>query len=536
MPHPFGQRLFLATALAALCAAPAAARPAPFHWEKIHVSHLLPSTLFVKLGLTHITRNGDTRDGRKGVPDPHFPPGLTDVVPYDAERLLLARGTAEGLSLFRLRVNAADVARLPLRLTATLTRRQGADDLPVGTAEQDGLTDGVPTELHVGDGDAARVYQIKIRANADGSYWVACRASLPLPAPLDASAPAIADVFVPDRIWTAPLSLKVREGEAAAFPDLASSRRAAARKLAAVGPDTPDDYTLRVTLTPQTAPPAEPSRGGFFTLPTVLLMHPSLLPLLASPETGGPLTLTAGRAEGEDVLTGSLRDGAGHVYPIEDGIPRLLPLELLDAQRSEIAARDAQVEDYDRMAFLNWFGRVEIPLTLRALSPARGDLLLEAGCGTGRMTATLARAVRSVVAIDFSFESLRVARRKLAATGIGNVHLVQADLCRLPFADAAFDRIVSCQVLEHVPGPDARRAAVSGLARTVKPGGTLALSAYKHSLLTRCFGQKEGTHDGGIPFFRFSRAELRETLAAGFQVQSVTGALVYLYLARCLRA
>ncbi len=265
-------------------------------------------------------------------------------------------------------------------------------------------------------------------------------------------------------------------------------------------------------------------------------MHPSLLPLLASPETGGPLTLTAERTDGEDVLTGSLRDGAGHVYPIEDGIPRLLPRELLEAQKSEIAARDAQVEDYDRMAFLNWFGRVEIPLTLRALSPMPSDLLLEAGCGTGRMTPTLARAVRSVVAIDFSFESLRVTRRKLAAAGVGNVYLVQADLCRLPFADDAFDRTVSCQVLEHVPGPAARRAAVSSLARTVKPGGTLALSAYKHSLLTRCFGQKEGTHDGGIPFFRFSRAEMRDTLALGFQVQSVTGALVYLYLARCLRA
>lgn len=259
MPHPLGQRLFLAATLTAICAAPAAARPAPFHWERIHVSHLLPSALFAKLGLTHITRNGDTRDGKKGVPDPTFPPGLTDVVPYDADKLLLARGTAQGLSLFRLRVSAADVARLPLHLVASLTRHQGADDPPVGVAEQDGLTDGVPTELHVGDGDAARVYQIKVRANADGSYWVACRASLPLPAPPDASAPAIADVFVPDRIWTTPLSRKARLGEAVVFPDLASVREAAARKLAAPGPDTPDDYTLQVILTRQDAPPLEPA-------------------------------------------------------------------------------------------------------------------------------------------------------------------------------------------------------------------------------------------------------------------------------------
>ncbi len=262
-------------------------------------------------------------------------------------------------------------------------------------------------------------------------------------------------------------------------------------------------------------------------------MLPSLLPWLASPETGGPLSLTVRQREGEEITDGSLTDDAGHVYPIQDGIPRLLPREMLDAQKSEIAARDAQVADYDAMAFLNVFGKVEIPLTLRALAPAPTDILLEAGCGTGRMTGILSKRVREMVAIDFSFESLRVNRRKLIAAGVTNVHLVQADLCRLPFAASAFDRVVSCQVLEHVPGPAARAAAVHSLAHVLKPGGTLALSAYKHSLLTRAFAQKEGSHDGGIPFFRFTQAEMRETLAAKFTVHSITGALVYLYLAKC---
>jgi ubiquinone/menaquinone biosynthesis C-methylase UbiE/uncharacterized protein YbaR (Trm112 family) len=264
-------------------------------------------------------------------------------------------------------------------------------------------------------------------------------------------------------------------------------------------------------------------------------MLPSLLPRLASPETGGPLTLTVRQRSGEDIVDGSLTDDDGHVYPIQDGIPRLLPLELLEAQKSEIAARDAQVVDYDQMAFLNWFGKVEIPLTRRALGPLSTDLLLEAGCGTGRMTTILAGCVRELVAIDFSFESLRVNRRKLLASGISTVHLVQADLCHLPFAEFAFDRIVSCQVLEHVPGPAARAAAVASLYQVVKPGGTLALSAYKHSLLTRTFAEKEGTHDGGIPFFRFTQSELRETLGTQFTVHSITGALVYLYLAKCTR-
>ena len=264
-------------------------------------------------------------------------------------------------------------------------------------------------------------------------------------------------------------------------------------------------------------------------------MLSSLLPLLTSPETGSPLTLTVRQRDGEEITDGSLTDDAGNVYPIRDGIPLLLPLALLDAQKSEIAARDAQVGDYDAMTFLNYFGKVEIPLTLQALRPNPADCLLEAGCGTGRMTRILSGTVREIVAIDFSFESLRVNRRKLLAAGVTNVHLVQADLCRLPFAECAFDRVVSCQVLEHVPGPDARAAAVSSLSAVLKPGGTLALSAYKHSLLTRAFSQKEGSHDGGIPFFRFTRSEMRDTLGTKFTVHSITGALVYLYLARCTK-
>ena len=262
-------------------------------------------------------------------------------------------------------------------------------------------------------------------------------------------------------------------------------------------------------------------------------MHLSLLPLLVSPDDRTPLTLTIDAQEGDDVRTGTFTDSAGHSYPIEDGIPRLLPGALLDAQKAEIAARDAQVEAYDAMSGLNAFGTVEIPMVLRRLKPQSTDLLLEAGCGTGRMTLTLAARVRELVAIDFSFESLRVTQKKLGTQGVTNVHLVQADLCHLPFAPRVFDRIVSCQVLEHVPGDAARRAAVANLARVVKPQAPLVLSAYQHSPFTRLFGQKEGEHEGGIPFFRFTRSEFRETLGTAFHVHNITGALVYLYLARC---
>ena len=274
-------------------------------------------------------------------------------------------------------------------------------------------------------------------------------------------------------------------------------------------------------------------------------MRPALLSYLACPECLGDLTLGANSTpdeievdeievdeiEVDEIEDGSLScAGCAMEYPIENGIPRLMPREILDAQKSEIAARDAQVGDYDAMWFLNLFGRVELPMTLRRLQISPTDAILEAGCGTGRMTHEFAARAREVVAIDFSFQSLCANRQKLQKAGIGNAHLLQADLCKLPFKGKVFDRAASCQVLEHVPTPSAREAAVRSISRALKPGSTAVISAYQHTIWTR---EKQGEHEGGIPFFRFTRPEFQSLLASAFRVESITGALVYLHLARC---
>ena len=246
MPTLRWQRLF-PVALILLGAASAQARTTNgLHWERIHTYNAAPSVVFAKLGLTHSTKNGYTRDGKQGVPDPTFPPGLTDVVPYDADKLLLVRGTPGGLQLFRARVSAADHLNPPVHLHAELSG-PGADSTLMGTQDVSGVGDGVRTEISLGDGDETRVYQITERANPDGTVWIACRVSLPLP---DQSGLApTGRVFIPERIWTDPMSRKVHPGETVQFDDYASARQAAARRLGATGPDAAEDYVLRVTLT-----------------------------------------------------------------------------------------------------------------------------------------------------------------------------------------------------------------------------------------------------------------------------------------------
>ena len=247
------------------------------------------------------------------------------------------------------------------------------------------------------------------------------------------------------------------------------------------------------------------------------------------------------------IINGKLICAAcGGEYLITDGIARLLPPHLdspetapviaddsAELKRSEMAARDAQAEDYDRMRGLALFSKIEIPVTLAQMNLSRNDVLLEAGCGTGRMTPTFAGRCASVVAVDFSFASLRRCQAKLKQAGITNVDLIQADVCALPFLDGSFPKLVSCQVLEHLPTPESRDRMICELARVTEAGGTVVLSAYQHSLFTRLFGKKEGQHEGGISYYRFTRPELEALLSRHLELRGMTGALVYHYLARC---
>ena len=101
---------------------------------------------------------------------------------------------------------------------------------------------------------------------------------------------------------------------------------------------------------------------------------------------------------------------------------------------------------------------------LDALVPA-GGCVLDLGCGGGRpVTAYLARRFR-VVGVDVSKRQLELAR-EAAPTA----KLVHADMLDLPFANGAFDAVVSYYAIIHVP----RALHVLALAearRVLRPNG-----------------------------------------------------------------
>ena len=71
-------------------------------------------------------------------------------------------------------------------------------------------------------------------------------------------------------------------------------------------------------------------------------MKPELLEILCCPVCRSELTLTATRTEGTEIVQGSLRCGRCAVdYPIDDGIPDLLPPDERDPPAVPPSARKA---------------------------------------------------------------------------------------------------------------------------------------------------------------------------------------------------
>lgn len=164
-----------------------------------------------------------------------------------------------------------------------------------------------------------------------------------------------------------------------------------------------------------------------------------------------------------------------------------------------------------------------------------GSKVLEAGCGVGAQTITLARNSpgASFISIDIAQQSLWAARDAIEAAHLTNVVFAQADVFALPFAPASFDHVFVCFLLEHLRRPV---QALMSLAKIVKPGGTLTViegdhgstyfhpdSADAHDAI-RCQVELQRRAGGNANIGR----ELYPLLAqAGFQDVCVSPRMVY---------
>lgn len=114
--------------------------------------------------------------------------------------------------------------------------------------------------------------------------------------------------------------------------------------------------------------------------------------------------------------------------------------------------------------------------------PIRSDqTILDIGCGTGRSTRDLARMVPSgsVLGVDLSAKMLDQARLRADAAGLANATFAQVDAQVHPFPEAAFDIVTSVFGAMFFADPV---AAFANIRRSLRPGGALALLAWRDLL------------------------------------------------------
>jgi len=108
-----------------------------------------------------------------------------------------------------------------------------------------------------------------------------------------------------------------------------------------------------------------------------------------------------------------------------------------------------------------------------------GSIILEAGCGVGAQTITLAGKSPDAhfISIDISESSISAAKKKVNGAGYSNVSFQQCDIFELPFEPESFDHIFVCFVLEHLAQP---HAALNYLKHFLKMKGTITVIEGDH--------------------------------------------------------
>jgi SAM-dependent methyltransferase/uncharacterized protein YbaR (Trm112 family) len=260
-------------------------------------------------------------------------------------------------------------------------------------------------------------------------------------------------------------------------------------------------------------------------------MYPSLTQWLACPVCDGELTLVAFmRGDPPDVEEGVLTCSCTSVFPVIAGVPRILEGALADNEsflrrwgerlqelgllrnralsppspEFEFAiapTRDRFAKEWGEHPLEDTTWGLDQETRLRhalrylgwTLEDAGGQLVLDAGCGTGKLTCGMASWGGEVIGLDLAPSLVRGwrARHQLAGAAASRIHMVQGSVLAPPFKQRTFDGVHSSGVLHHTP--DTRRA-FAAIAPLVKTGGSLGVWLY---------GQQQA--GGGVPWLPFVR-------------------------------
>jgi SAM-dependent methyltransferase len=201
-------------------------------------------------------------------------------------------------------------------------------------------------------------------------------------------------------------------------------------------------------------------------------MKSSALEVLRCPACRGSLAASAEQKDGDEIVTGKLTCAScAASFPILRGVPRFVSSDsYADAfsfewnvhRTTQLDSATGKTDSVDRFTTSLGF----------PLSELNGKLVLDIGCGTGRFAEIALQNGATVVGVDLSL-AVDAAYKNIGTHP--RMHIVQADVFKLPLARDAFDVIYSLGVLHHTP--DCRKA-FEQLPRHLKPAGKVVITVY----------------------------------------------------------
>lgn len=187
-------------------------------------------------------------------------------------------------------------------------------------------------------------------------------------------------------------------------------------------------------------------------------------------------------------------------------------------QSVERDMRNRQAENFEARYIQDkgiWYHKAEVDSVLSALACRKEDIVLDAGSGTGRISRLIASKVQRLICVDFSIESLLVLLQNLPPDLRTKVYCIAADLNSLPVQRIKFSKIVSVQVIQHIPSHDKRLAVLQTLYSLLKDGGYLVFTVFRWG--GAVWENKEGYYVEKLYRYAFESDEIKALVKeAGF--------------------
>lgn len=135
------------------------------------------------------------------------------------------------------------------------------------------------------------------------------------------------------------------------------------------------------------------------------------------------------------------------------------------------AGRDAFLPGYDLLTRLMGMKSAYNTLVAHA-EIAEGSRVLEIGCGTGNVTVGAKRSHPGADIVGLDPDPRALARAQRKAQGLTGIRFERGYSQQLPFADGAFDRVLSSMMLHHLD-EETKTATAAEILRVLRPGGSL---------------------------------------------------------------